>query len=118
MSARPVVCHHCGQRIATREALSVVGRTLQPLHTRCYAAFAAAQPWHRRPGWPVNRWMSLAWFNLLLLGGVYVLHRLHPVPPERWRGLVLLLVLPNAWLLVARLLSYLGLERHLPRASG
>lgn len=117
MTAPPVVCQHCGRRIATREALSVVGRTLQPLHVGCYGGFAAAQPWYRKPGWPVNRWTSLLWFNLLLLGAVFVLTRLQPVAPERWRGLILLLVIPNVWLLAARLVSYRTLERHLPRIS-
>ncbi|MBE9109849.1 hypothetical protein IQ273_10545 [Nodosilinea sp. LEGE 07298] len=113
---RDILCKHCSQPILSRQALAVVGRTLQPLHVRCYAAYAARQPWHQKPGWPINRWRSLLAFNALLLAGVILLHLLvSPLSVSEWLGLRPLLLAINGWLLVARLVSYWSLERHLPQ---
>ncbi|MBD0268635.1 MAG: hypothetical protein ICV77_10120 [Cyanobacteria bacterium Co-bin8] len=110
-----ISCKYCGAPIRSRATLAVVGRGLQPLHTRCYPAYAAQQPWYRKPGWPVNRWRSLLPFNALLLSLVLALHfTVAPVAPSQWLGLGQLLLVVNAWLLVARLISYWSLERHLP----
>ena len=88
---------------------------LRPLHARCYDAYAASQPWFRKPGWPVNRWRSLLWLNALLIGMALALHlTIAPLPPERRGGLAILWLVINAWLLVARLISYRTMERHLP----
>lgn len=111
-----ILCKHCGQPILSRQTLAVVGRALQPLHGRCYAAYATQQPWYRKPGWPVNRWRSLLAFNALLLVGVLMLHLLvRPMSMSEWLGLRPLLLVINGWLLVARLVSYWSLERHLPQ---
>ena len=88
---------------------------LVPLHAGCYSRYAAAQPWYRRPGWPVNRWSSLLWFNLLLLGLVLPLHWfVAPIAPGRLAGFAVLLAFIVGWQLLARLVSYVSLERHLP----
>ena len=109
---RPIACHHCGAPIRSRDALAVAGHALRPLHAGCYDAFAAARPWYRKPSWPVNRWRSLLAFNALLLA----LHLAGAsVAPERRAGLAAILLTANAWLLLARALSYWSLERHLPR---
>jgi hypothetical protein len=85
------------------------------MHTGCYAAYAADQPWYRKPGWPVNRWTSLVSFNALLLALVLGVHWfVKPIPEPRWPGLALLLLIVNAWQLLARLISYVSLERQLP----
>jgi hypothetical protein len=110
-----IVCKHCGTPIHSRQTLAVVGRGLQPLHKRCYKAYAAQQPWYSKPGWPVNRVRSHLYFNALLLLGIVLLHWLvKPIPASQWSGLGWLLLVINGWLLVARLVSYLSLERHLP----
>ena len=110
-----LACHHCGTPLATRADLRVAGRGLLPFHARCYDAYAAAQPWYRRPGWPLNRWRSLVLFNALLLALVLALHLLvTPVPPSRRAGLLGILALANGWLLLARLVSWRTVERHLP----
>ncbi|HYD55173.1 MAG TPA: hypothetical protein VEA99_21230 [Gemmatimonadaceae bacterium] len=112
---RSIRCHHCGTLIASRAALRVGGRALLPLHATCYGAYAAAQPWYRHPGWPLNRWRSFVPFNALLLGPIVAVHLLVvPVPPRRWAGLAAILALANGWLLVGRLVSYRSLERYLP----
>jgi hypothetical protein len=114
--AHPIFCKYCGRSIRSRQTLAVVGRTLEPLHTSCYAAYAAQQPWYRRPGWPVNRWRSLLAFNALLLLGIFLLHLfVRPLAGPMGLGLRPLLVVINAWLLLARLISYWSIERHLPR---
>lgn len=113
--AHHILCKYCGQSIRSRQTLAVVGRTLEPLHTSCYAAYAAQQPWYRKPGWPVNRWRSLLAFNALLLLGILLLHLLvKPLTGSVGLGLRPLLVVINAWLLLARLISYWSIERHLP----
>lgn len=115
---RPIACHHCGAPIRSRDALAVAGHALRPLHAGCYGAFAAARPWYRKPGWPVNRWRSLLPFNALLLGLVLALHLAGaPVPPERRAGLAAILLAANAWLLAARAVSFVSIERHLPRRA-
>ncbi|WP_035984680.1 hypothetical protein [Leptolyngbya sp. KIOST-1] len=112
---REILCSHCGRAIRSRQSLAVVGRSLQPLHRSCYAAYAARQPWYRHPGWPVNHWRSLLAFNALLLVGVILLHLLvRPMPLSQWLGLKPLLLVVNGWLLAARGVSYWSLERHLP----
>lgn len=112
---REIACRQCGGPIASRAALAVAGQGMLPVHAGCYAAFAAARPWYRKPGWPVNRWRSLLPFNALLVGLVVVLHLVAgPIPGERWPGLGLILLVVNGWLVLARLVSYLSLERHLP----
>jgi hypothetical protein len=91
---------------------------MRAFHAGCYPAHAARQPWYRRPSWPVNRWRSLLPFNALLLGLVLGLHLLvTPIAPQRWLGLGLLLLLVNGWLMAARLISYLTIERHLPPSA-
>ncbi|MFQ4137286.1 hypothetical protein PGN35_013295 [Nodosilinea sp. PGN35] len=113
--AHPIRCKHCGQSIRSRQTLAVVGRTLEPLHNACYSAYAAQQPWYRKPGWPVNRWRSLLAFNALLLLGVLLLHLLvRPLSESTALGLRPLLLVINGWLLLARLISYWSIERHLP----
>lgn len=114
----PLACHHCGQPIRSRETLAVAGRLLLPLHTTCYRDHARQQPWYRRPGLPINRWRSFFVFNGGLLAFALLLHLLvQPVPAERLPGLAGLLLAPALWLLLARLVSYLSLERHLPRTE-
>ncbi|MBE9159981.1 hypothetical protein IQ265_24610 [Nodosilinea sp. LEGE 06152] len=113
-----IMCQHCGRPILSRQTLAVVGRGLHSIHRGCYAAYAARQPWYRKPGWPVNRWRSLLAFNALLLAGVLLLHLLvRPMAGAEWLGLWPLLLAINGWLLVARLVSYWSLERHLPRQA-
>ncbi|WOD38932.1 hypothetical protein [Nodosilinea sp. E11] len=117
-----ITCKHCGKPILSRQTLAVVGRSLQPIHRHCYAAYAAQQPWYRQPGWPVNRWRSLLAFNAIVLLGVLLLHLfIRPLSISAGLGLRPLLLAINGWLLVARLISYCSLERHLPwqeRSSG
>ncbi|MBD1914736.1 MULTISPECIES: hypothetical protein [Cyanophyceae] len=116
--AHHVLCKHCGRSIHSRQTLAVVGRTLEPLHTSCYAAYAAQQPWYRKPGRPVNYWRSLLAFNALLMLGILLLHLLvKPLTVSVGLGLRPLLVVINAWLLVARLISYWSIERHLPSSQ-
>ena len=110
-----IVCVHCGAPIVSRDTLAVAGHGLRPMHADCYAPHAAEQPWYRKPGWPVNRWSSLLWFNALLLGIVSVLHFLvEPIPEPRLAGVGILLLIANSWQLIARLISYVRVERHLP----
>lgn len=112
-----IACRECGAAIASRECLAVAGRTLQPMHGDCLRAYAARQPWYRRPGWPVNRWGSLLRFDAVLLAAVLLLHLLDaPALAARWPVVVGLLLAANAWLLLARGVSWLSIERHLPRA--
>lgn len=113
--AHHILCKHCRRSIRSRQTLAVVGRSLEPLHTFCYAAYAAQQPWYRKPGWPVNRWRSLLAFNALLLLGVLLLHLfVRPLSVSTGLGLRPLLLVINGWLLVARLISYGSIERYLP----
>ena len=108
-------CRHCGAAITSRSTLRVAGKMLRPFHTECYGEYSALQPWYRKLGWPVNRWSSVLWFNLLLTGTAFVLHAtVAPVPQSRLPGLLLLLLVINAWLLLARVISYLTIECRLP----
>ena len=111
-----ILCVQCGRAVTARSDLAVGGRWLQPLHSACYREYAAAQPWYRKPGWPVNRWRSLLWFILLVAGFALLLHlTIAPLAPSRVGGLALILAIVTGWQLIGRLLSYLTLERHLPR---
>jgi hypothetical protein len=110
-----ITCHHCGAPIVSRSTLAVGGRTLRPFHPTCFEPYSAQQPWHRKPGWLVNRWRSLIQFNMLLLAVVLVIHVVaDPLPQAQRFNVAALIVLVNAWLLLARLVSYLSTERHLP----
>ena len=112
-----VTCHHCGAPIRSRAALAVGGRTLQPMHVRCFAEYASRQPWHRRPGWPANRWTSFVRFNAVLLLVLLLLVLVDPVALRaRWPTVALLLLAANAWLALARCVSWFSIERHLPEA--
>jgi len=111
-------CHHCGRPIATRDELRVAGRLLRPFHAACHAEHSAAARWYRRPGWALNRWTSFLRFDALLLALLAIGHLLvRPIPAAGWKGIGGLLLLANAWLLLARAVSYWSLERHLPRAT-
>ena len=82
-------CRHCGAAISSRSTLRVAGK--------------------------MHRWSSFLWFNLLLTGTALVLHAtVAPVPQSRLPGLLLLLLVINAWLLLARVISYLTIEHRLP----
>ncbi len=110
-----VLCTHCQGPIPSRAELVVAGHGLRPFHAACYPMHSATQPWYRKPSWPVNRWRSLIPFNLLILGIIAVVHfAITPVPEGRVSGLVLIVAIANVWLLLAKLVSYVSIERHLP----
>jgi len=112
---RKILCQHCQKPIPDRKSLSVVGRGLHPLHTQCLPAYAAQQPWYQKPGWPINRWRSLFFFNAVLLLLILGLHlTIAPLTTSEWAGLGRLLLFINGGLLVPRFISYLSYERHLP----
>ncbi len=112
---RPLIlCAECGAPIEHRADLVVGGRMLRSFHVPCYTRYSAAQPWYRKPGWPMNRWRSLAWMNLLMLGLVLLLDRVAPIDRARLPGLLLLLAIINGWQLVGRFISYRSVERHVP----
>lgn len=110
-----IACRECGAPIGSRDELAVAGHGLRPFHERCYTHHAARQPWYRKPSWPLNRWGSLLRFNGLLVTLVLGLHlTIAPLPEDGWVGLGSILLIANAWLLLARLVSYVRMERHLP----
>ena len=110
-----ITCHECGIAIASRESLAVAGHGLRPFHSACLPAHAARQPWYRKPSWPINRWGSLLRFNGVLIALVLGLHfTIAPLPTDAWPGIGSILLIANGWMLLARTVSWFGLERHLP----
>ncbi len=114
-AAGTIRCRHCGEPIVSREEMLVVGQTLAPIHVGCRAEFDAGRPWYLRPSWPVNRWSSVLRFNGILLALILGLHfTIAPLPDDAWGGLAVILALANGSHLLARLVSYFGIERHVP----
>jgi hypothetical protein len=107
-----VLCQHCHQPIRRRGDVVIMGRTFVPIHEKCLPAYRAARPWFLR-GLPMNRRSSFLIGNaaaLLLIGIIGVAS-----PSTPLANVALIVVVANLWLLLGRAVSFVAIERHIPK---
>ena len=107
-----VQCTVCSKPIQKRRDLVVAGKSISPFHRSCFSGGQArVTVWTAGP--PLNGlsfWVALAALATLWFGLPELLDTLEPRP------LHLLLAFVGSALVAMRLLSWITVERHVPRS--
>ncbi|MGV3532587.1 MAG: hypothetical protein ACO1QR_09480 [Chthoniobacteraceae bacterium] len=107
-----VLCQHCHQPIRRRGDVVIMGRMFVPIHEACLPAYRAARPWFLR-GMPMNRRSSFLLVNAGALVLIGIVAAFSPSTPLAHVALIPLVA--NLWLLLGRAVSFVAIERHIPR---